>query len=72
MGQVVINGQVVDLREGPLTAADVKRETGSPSGDWVMATLPGGQIVKVPDNQTLPANFEDLSIVVPYEYGCRL
>jgi hypothetical protein len=69
MGKYVINGEVVDLREDAPTAADVKRATGSPQADWVMATMPGGQVVKLNDTDRLPAEAEDLSIVPAFQYG---
>jgi hypothetical protein len=71
MGQYVINGKVVDLREDLPTAADVKRAVHGPSTDWVMATKPGGEIVRVPDTEVLPAGVQELAIVPPYQYGRR-
>jgi len=70
MGKYVVNGQVVDLQEARPTAADLKRAAGSPAGDWVMATMPGGQIQKVEDMDVLPGQAEDLSIVPAFQYGC--
>lgn len=70
MGQYVVNGEVVDLREARPTAADLKRATASPAEDWVMATMPGGQVQKVQDVEVLPAGAEDLSIVPAFRYGC--
>jgi hypothetical protein len=69
MGQYMVNGEVIDLREDAPTAADLKRAAGSPDGDWVMATMPGGQIVKLHDTERLPATAEDLSIVPAFQYG---
>src|SRR5436190_10458354 len=69
MGRYVINGEVVDLREDAPTAADVKRAAGSPQGDWVMATMPGGQVVKLNDTDPLPSEADDLSIVPAFQYG---
>ncbi len=69
MGQYVINGQVVDIREDRPTAADVKHATGTPGADWVMATMPGGQVQKLNDADLIPANVQDLSIVPAFEYG---
>lgn len=70
MGQYVINGQVVDIRSDHPTAADVKHATGSQPGDWVMATMPGGQVQKLNDADPIPVRTEDLSIVPAFEYGC--
>jgi hypothetical protein len=69
MGQYVINGVVVDIRQEPPTAADLKRAAGSQSGDWVMATMPGGQVVKLNDTDLVPSAAEDLSIVPAFQYG---
>jgi hypothetical protein len=69
MGQYVVNGEIIDLREDPPTAADLKRAAGSPPGDWVMATMADGQIVKLHDTELLP-DAEDLSIVPAFQYGC--
>lgn len=69
MGKYVINGEVVDLREEAPTAADVKRVVGSPSDDWVMANMPGGQVVKLNDTDLLPSEADDLSIVPAFRYG---
>jgi hypothetical protein len=68
MGQYVINGDVVDLQEEKPTAADLKRETGCPPEDWVMATMPGGEVQKLSDTQLLPKE-ADFSIVPPFTYG---
>jgi hypothetical protein len=69
MGTYVINGEPVDLREDPPTAAAVKRAVGSPAGDWVMATMPGGQVVKLNDMDVVPSQAEDLSVVPAFQYG---
>jgi hypothetical protein len=69
MGQYVVNGEVVDIHGASPTAADVKLAAGSPSADWVMATLAGGQIRKLNDYEALPAEAEELSIVPAFTYG---
>jgi hypothetical protein len=69
MGQYMVNGEVVDLREDPPTAAALKRAAGSPTGDWVMATMSGGRIVKLHDTERIPVQYEDLSIVPAFQYG---
>lgn len=69
MGTYVINGEPVDLREDVPTAAAVKRAVGSPAGDWVMATMPGGQVVKLNDADAVPSHAEDLSVVPAFQYG---
>jgi hypothetical protein len=69
MGTYLINGEVVDLRQDVPTAADAKRAAGSSANDWVMATMPGGQVVKLNDTDVLPAQAEDLSIVPAFQYG---
>jgi hypothetical protein len=37
--------------------------------DWVMASMPDGQIVKIEDNKPLPPNAVDYSVVTPFTYG---
>lgn len=69
MGQYVVNGEVVDVRESPATAAGLKKQLGAPANDWVMASMPGGQVVKLNDQDMLPVRAETLSIVPAYEYG---
>jgi hypothetical protein len=70
MGEYVVNGEVIDLRQDRPTAADLKRAAGSPASDWVMATMVGGQVQKLQDTEALPAAAEDLSIVPAFQYGC--
>jgi hypothetical protein len=70
MGQYVVNGEVVDLRQDHPTAANLKQATHSPAGDWVMATLPDGKIQKLDDGEALPAGVTDVSIV-PATYGTQ-
>lgn len=70
MGQYVINGEVVDLREERPVAGDLKRATGNPDDDWVMVTMPDGQVKRLPDQDPLPAGVTDVTIVPRYEYGC--
>ena len=45
MGNYLVNGEVIDVREGRPTAADLKRHSKSVLSDWVMASMPNGQIV---------------------------
>ena len=70
VGQYMINGEVVELREAHPTPTDLKRAVGSPASDFVMATTPGGQLQKLHDGQPLPAEVDDLVIVPAFEYGC--
>jgi hypothetical protein len=69
MGEYIVNGEVIDVREDRPTATHLKRHANSVSSDWVMATLPGGEIVKVEDHELLPTNALDYSIVTPFTYG---
>jgi hypothetical protein len=69
MGNYIVNGEVVDVREERPTAADLKRYSKSVLSDWVMASMPDGQIVKIEDNRPLPANAVDYSVVTPFTYG---
>jgi hypothetical protein len=69
MGTYVVNGEVVDLRQDQPTAQDLKLHTQSVPSDWVMAAMPGGQVVKLNDHDVLPPNAEYLSIVTPFTYG---
>jgi hypothetical protein len=70
MGNFIVNGEVVDVRETQPTAADLKRHSKSVLSDWVMASMPNGQIVKLEDHKPLPANAVDFSVVTPFTYGC--
>jgi hypothetical protein len=69
VGRYVVNGEVIDLSQDRPTAIDLKRAAGSPSGDWVMATLSGGQVHQLKDHDILPAEAEQLSIVPAFTYG---
>lgn len=69
MGEYVVNGEVIDVREDRPTAAHLKQYANSVPTDWVMASMPGGEIVKLEDRQVLPANAIDYSIVTPFTYG---
>lgn len=69
MGEYIVNGEVIDVREDRPTAADLKREAKGARTDWVMAGMPGGQIVKLDDNEELPSNATDYSVVAPFTYG---
>jgi len=69
MGNYIVNGEVVDVREERPTAADLKRHSKSVLSDWVMASMPDGQIVKIEDNKPLPPNAVDYSVVTPFTYG---
>ncbi|HKR47963.1 MAG TPA: hypothetical protein VJT72_00015 [Pseudonocardiaceae bacterium] len=70
MGNYIVNGEVIDVREELPTAADLKRHTRSVLSDWVMASMPNGQIVKLEDHRPLPADAVDYSVVTPFTYGC--
>jgi hypothetical protein len=70
MGNYIVNGEVVDVREDRPTAADLKRHSKSVLSDWVMASMPDGQIVKLEDHKPLPAQAVDYSVVTPFTYGC--
>jgi hypothetical protein len=68
VARYVINGEVVDLKVDRPTVADIKRAAGSPPGDWVMASLPGGQVEKLNDHE-FPPDGAELSIVPAFQYG---
>jgi hypothetical protein len=70
MGNYIVNGEVVDMREDRPTAADLKRHSKSVLSDWVMASMPDGQIVKLEDHKPLPVHAVDYSVVTPFTYGC--
>ncbi len=70
MGNYLVNGEVIEVREGQPTAADLKRHSKSVLSDWVMASMPNGQIVKLEDHKPLPADAVDYSVVTPFTYGC--
>ena len=42
MGNYIVNGEIVDVREERPTAADLKRYSKSVLSDWVMASMPDG------------------------------
>ncbi|MGH3963759.1 MAG: hypothetical protein ACRDRY_10965 [Pseudonocardiaceae bacterium] len=69
MGNYLVNGEIIDMREGQPTAADLKRHSKSVLSDWVMASMPNGQIVKLEDHKPLPADAVDYSVVTPFTYG---
>ncbi|MFY9808802.1 MAG: hypothetical protein WCC38_06530 [Pseudonocardiaceae bacterium] len=69
MGNYIVNGEVVDVRGERPTAADLKREANTVLSDWVMASMPNGQIVKLEDHKPLPVNAVDYSVVTPFTYG---
>jgi hypothetical protein len=69
MGNYIVNGEVIDVRGEQPTAADLKRQANSVLSDWVMASMPNGQIVKLEDHRPLPANAVDYSVVTPFTYG---
>lgn len=71
MGNYLVNGQIIDVREGQPTAADLKRHSQSVLSDWVMASMSDGQIVKLEDHKPLPADAVDYSVVTPFTYGRR-
>jgi hypothetical protein len=70
MGNYLVNGEVIDVREERPTAADLKRHANSVLSDWVMASMPNGQIVKLEDHKPLPVEAVDYSVVTPFTYGC--
>ncbi|MGH7928984.1 MAG: hypothetical protein ACREQV_14440 [Candidatus Binatia bacterium] len=69
MGEYIVNGDIIDVREDRPTAAHLKQYANSVPTDWVMASMPGGEIVKLEDHQALPANVVDYSVVTPFTYG---
>lgn len=69
MGNYLVNGQIIDVREEWPTAVDLKRHSKSVLSDWVMASMPDGQIVKIEDHRPLPADAVDYSVVTPFTYG---
>lgn len=70
MGNYMVNGEIIDVREEQPTAADLKRHSKSVLSDWVMASMPNGKIVKLEDHKPLPASAVDYSVVTPFTYGC--
>lgn len=69
MGEFIVNGEIVDVRESTPTAADLKRNAGSLPSDWVMATMPNGKVLQLQDHEPLPAQVENYAIVPPFTYG---
>lgn len=69
MGEYIVNGEVIDIRESAPTAADLKRHSNSPAGDWVMANRSNGKTIQLHDQEPLPVDVIDYSIVTPFTYG---
>ncbi|GAA2133172.1 hypothetical protein GCM10009760_09060 [Kitasatospora kazusensis] len=69
MGRYVINGEVVDVREDRPIGAHLKEAAGINGDDWVMVTMPNGQILRLPDQDPLPSEVTDVTIVPRYQYG---
>ena len=69
MGSYIVNGDEVVLKGMNPTARDLKIETGRPPRHWVMAKMPGGKMVQLGDNQTLPVEAEFFTVVLPHRYG---
>lgn len=69
MGNYIVNGEIIEVREAQPTASDLKRHTKSVWSDWVMASMPDGQIVKLEDHKPLPTDALDYSVVTPFTYG---
>ncbi|MBC3841386.1 hypothetical protein GXW82_17010 [Streptacidiphilus sp. 4-A2] len=70
MGRYMINGEVVDVREDRPLAADLKQAAGINGDDWVMVTMPNGQVLRLPDQDPMPSGVTDVTIVPRYQYGC--
>lgn len=69
MGQYLVNGELVEMRETNPTAEQLRTRAGGSERDWVMAAMPDGKIVKLDDAQALPKEAQDFSIVPAFEYG---
>ncbi|MCP3797972.1 hypothetical protein NLX83_01745 [Allokutzneria sp. A3M-2-11 16] len=69
MGKYVVNGEVVEVKKDQPTALDLKEGIGSVRSDWVMASLPNGEVLRLNDDEALPSEATDFSIVTPFIYG---
>lgn len=69
MGQIIVNGEIVDLDERTATAADLKNAAGTPSTDWVMANMPTGKVQQLRDTDRLPVGVNDYTITPAFTYG---
>ncbi|MFJ4539375.1 E2/UBC family protein [Streptomyces tibetensis] len=69
MGKYIVNGQVVDIPGNPTARTLKNRVEGARPDDWVVATKPDGEIVPIRDDDNLPTNARDYTIVPPFEYG---
>lgn len=70
MGQVVVNGEVIEVRGERPTGKAVKEAAHSPTNDWLMASMPSGELVQVRDHEQVPERAVDYVAVPAWEYGC--
>ncbi|MBF6446606.1 hypothetical protein IU429_02890 [Nocardia elegans] len=69
MGQILVNGETIDLDGNSATAADLKRVAGVPASDWVMANMPTGKVQQLKDTDQLPAGVQDFTVTPAFTYG---
>lgn len=69
MGDYIVNGEVISVREERPTAQTLKAAAGSTPTDWVMASMPSGEMVQVHDDALLPNDATRYSIVPKFRYG---
>jgi hypothetical protein len=69
MGDYIVNGEVISVQEPRPTAQDLKVRVGAQPADWVMAALRSGKVLQLGNDELLPAEALDYSIVAPFTYG---
>jgi hypothetical protein len=69
MGDYMVNGQVVQMKEDKPTATHLKHQVNADSGDWVMANKANGDVVQVADHELLPKDAESFSVTPSFHYG---
>jgi hypothetical protein len=71
MGEYMVNGQVVQMKEDKPTATHLKAQVNADAGDWVMANKSNGEVVQVSDHELLPKDADSFSVTPSFHYGAR-
>ena len=66
--EYIVNGAVLRASV-PLTAYQLKEQFHSPQDRWVMANKRNGEVQQVSDEEFLPGDAEDFSIIPRFRYG---
>lgn len=68
MGMYLINGVPTEIPGNP-TAAEVKRHLGKPQNHSVVVTLPDNTERLLAENEPIPYDATDVSIIPQFRYG---